>query len=74
MKRLILSIILILSFFIFAGCAEQDGPAGRAGEKIDQSIESSKDTMSDAAEEAAEKIEDAGDAIEDTAEDVGSGY
>ncbi len=74
MKRLIFLIFLIASFFMFSGCAEQEGPAERAGEKIDESIESSKDTMSDAVESAAETIEDAGDDIEESAEDASSRY
>ena len=61
MNKLILSIILILSSFILVSCAEQEGPAERAGEKIDRGIESSKDTMSDAVEDVGDEIEDATD-------------
>lgn len=74
MKRSVLLIFLLSSFFMVAGCAEQEGPAERAGEKIDESIQNSKDTLSDAVESAAETIEDAGDDIEESAEDASRRY
>lgn len=37
---------------VFAGC-EQEGPAERAGEKIDEAVEQAGDTI----EQAADKIE-----------------
>lgn len=50
--------VLILLVATFVAC-EQEGPAEKAGEKIDE-----------AAEEAAEKVEEAGDALEETADEV----
>ncbi|ALQ50903.1 hypothetical protein [Nitrosomonas ureae] len=61
MNKIILSILLISSSLILAGCAEQQGPAEQAGEKIDRGIENSKDATSDAIENAGDKIEDATD-------------
>ncbi|MER2512050.1 hypothetical protein [Nitrosomonas ureae] len=61
MNKIILSILLLSSSLILAGCAEQQGPAEQAGEKIDRGIENSKDATSDAIENAGDKIEDATD-------------
>lgn len=61
MNKIILSILLVSSSLILAGCAEQQGPAEQAGEKIDRGIENSKDATSDAIENAGDKIEDATD-------------
>jgi len=61
MNKIILSVFLILSSLILVGCAEQQGPAERAGEKIDKGIQNSKDAVSDAIEDAGDKIEDATD-------------
>jgi hypothetical protein len=40
-----------------AGCEEQKGPAERAGEKIDDAV----DSAGDAVEDAGDKVEDATD-------------
>ncbi|GJL74647.1 hypothetical protein [Nitrosomonas sp.] len=61
MNKVILSIYLILSSLIFTGCADQEGPAERAGENIDRGIENTQDAVSDAVENAGDKIEDATD-------------
>ncbi|SNX60942.1 hypothetical protein SAMN06296273_2402 [Nitrosomonas ureae] len=61
MNKISLSILLISSLLILAGCAEQQGPAERAGEKIDKGIQNSKDAVSDAIENAGDKIEDVTD-------------
>ncbi|HBV21041.1 MAG TPA: hypothetical protein DEF07_04905 [Nitrosomonas sp.] len=61
MNKVILSIYLILSSLIFAGCADQEGPAEQAGENIDRGIENTQDAVSDAVENAGDKIEDATD-------------
>lgn len=47
---------LLLAVFALAsaGC-EQEGPAERAGEKIDESVEAARTTVEEAAEEAGEQ-------------------
>ena len=56
MKRNVLSILLVvLSSAGLIGC-EQEGPAERAGAKVDEAME-----------KAGEKLEEAGDAIEEKA-------
>lgn len=59
--KAILTTLLILSSLILISCAEQDGPAERAGESVDESIESSRDAISDTFEDAGDEIEDATD-------------
>lgn len=53
--------ILLLAFGLLAstGCVEKEGPAERAGKKIDNALD-----------KAGDKIEKAGDKIEDAAEKV----
>ncbi|SDX01049.1 hypothetical protein [Thiocapsa roseopersicina] len=46
------------------GC-EQEGPAERAGEKIDHAAERAGDKIEQASEKAADKIEDAKEAASD---------
>jgi hypothetical protein len=54
MKRNILSVLLIALFSVgLIGC-EQQGPAEKAGAKLDEAME-----------QAGDKIEEAGDAIEE---------
>jgi vacuolar-type H+-ATPase subunit H len=50
------------------GCPEQEGPAERTGEKIDEAVEDAGEKMEEAGEEAGEKMEEAGDKIEDSAD------
>ncbi len=61
MNNTILSILLILLALILVGCDEAKGPAERAGENIDESIENSKNAISDAVEDAGDEVEDATD-------------
>lgn len=49
-----MGMILVLSSLLLLSACEQDGPAERAGEKIDNAIES-----------AGDKIEQAGDKIQE---------
>lgn len=68
---------------VLAGC-EQEGPAEKAGERVDEAVEQTKDAIDDAGrqgpmermgekldrggEKAGEAVEDAGDEIEDAAQ------
>ena len=55
MKKLIL--ILLFSVALGVTACEQEGPAERAGEEIDEAVEKAGDEM----EEAADKVEEATD-------------
>lgn len=68
---------------VLAGC-EQEGPAEKAGERIDEAVEQTQDAIDDAGqqgtmermgekldqsmEEAGEAVEDAGDEMQDAAQ------
>lgn len=61
MNKTILSVLSILFALILVGCDAPKGPAEKAGERIDESIEDTKDAIDDAVEDAGDKIEDATD-------------
>lgn len=65
MNKLILIFAVVFLSLILTGCEEQQGPAERAGESIDQSMEDTGDVMENAADDAEDSIEDMGDEIED---------
>ena len=60
-----------LLFLLFISGCEQEGPAERAGEKIDKTIgqtqekmEQAREKISDAAEETGEKLEEIGERLQ----------
>jgi hyperosmotically inducible protein len=73
-RTLISALLMIVALFLFLGLSgcDKEGPAEKAGEKIDQSVEEVKD----AAEEAGDKLtgqgpaEELGEKIDDAAEEV----
>ena len=64
-KKLITLIVLSLSIFAFTAC-ESKGPAEKAGEKIDQTMEKASDTAKEATEAVKDKAEEVGDAVKKT--------
>lgn len=54
LRKLVLLPALVLGFLMTVGC-EQDGPAERAGENVDEAVEESGDAL----ERAGDNIEDA---------------
>lgn len=58
-KKLVLALLMAAALFLMIGLSgcESEGPAEKAGEKIDESVESTKDAV----EEAGDKIEEAGE-------------
>ena len=58
LKRWIMCVLMSFAIFAFGAC-ESEGPAEKAGEKIDE-----------AAEEAAEKVEEAADAVEEKTDEA----
>lgn len=62
MRNTAIGIVLISAIALAPGC-EQEGPAERAGEKIDEAVEKGQNQIEKGAESAGEKIEEAGDAI-----------
>lgn len=68
LKKLFFILITGLFMVGLGGCPEQEGPAERTGEKIDEAVEDAGEKMEEAGEEAGEKMEEAGDKIEDSAD------
>ncbi|MFN4351854.1 MAG: hypothetical protein ACK4F6_13710 [Hylemonella sp.] len=48
-----------------AGCQKQEGPAERAGQKIDKAVEKTGEKISETKEKVGEKLEKAGESIQD---------
>lgn len=65
MNKSILILSLVLLSFIITGCEQQQGPAERAGESIDQTLQDTGDAMDDASDDVKDSIEDMGDEVED---------
>jgi hyperosmotically inducible protein len=61
------SLILMTSAVLLAasiGACDGEGPAERAGEKIDEAVETTAERMDAARESAAESVERVGDEVE----------
>ncbi len=65
MNKLILIFAVVFLSLILTGCEEQQGPAERAGESIDQTMEDTGDVMENAADDAEDGIGGIGDELED---------
>jgi hypothetical protein len=61
--------IMMFSVALMAatGC-EQEGPAERAGAKLDEAMEDGRNNIEDAVERAGDAVEEAGDKIENASE------
>ncbi|MET0067727.1 MAG: hypothetical protein ABW076_15390 [Candidatus Thiodiazotropha sp.] len=70
MKKRILSLasILIVSLPLVACNKSEEGPAEKAGKKIDQGISEAREAIKDSTETVGEKIEEAGKAIQEKSE------
>lgn len=58
---LLLASVLCFSVTALAACDSNDGPAEKAGEKIDNATNKAKDQASDAADDASDAVDDATD-------------
>ena len=63
-KKLSSTVFATLIIIGLAAC-EKQGPAEKAGEKIDNAAEKMGDKIEDATDKAGDKLEEAGDKIED---------
>jgi hypothetical protein len=68
-KKVLLVICSLLLVFSFTAC-KKEGPAERAGEKIDETVEKAGEKMEEAGEEMKETSEKAGEKIEEAGEEV----
>ena len=64
MLRLLLT--TLAAAFVLAACESNEGPAERAGEKIDEAMDDAGDSM----EDARDTMDDVADEVEEAAEDV----
>lgn len=64
-----LSTATLVLFGLGLGACSQEGPAERAGEKIDNAVEETGESIDSALENAGDKIEDAADKVEDKMEE-----
>lgn len=69
LKKILSTTVVLMLLFVAVGC-ENQGPAEKAGEKIDNTMEEVRDKSEDMTEKAAEKIDDAMEEVQDKAEDV----
>ena len=58
------TLVLAAAMAIALGACEQQGPAEKAGERIDETMEEARESVNDAAETAGDKLEDAADKVE----------
>jgi len=54
---------MIIVFFI---ACKKEGPAERAGKKIDETVEKAGDKIKESAEKAGDKIEEAGEKVKES--------
>lgn len=64
-----LSTATLVLFGLGLGACSQEGPAERAGEKIDNAVEETSESVDSAMENTGDKIEDAADKMEDKMEE-----
>ena len=67
-SRNILSVLMIALGLTLAGCGESQGPAEEAGEKIDESMESTTEKLKEAGEEMGDAMEEGNQAQKSEAE------
>ena len=71
MKELLYKILLPLccaaSLMLFVAC-ENEGPAEKAGEKVDEAIEETQEKMEDAGEQVKDAVEEGGEKLEEAGE------
>ena len=62
MKKMLF--LLLLSVFLGFSACENEGPAEKAGEKIDETVEKAGDKLEQAGDKAGDTLEKAGDEVE----------
>lgn len=64
MKRLVLAMTAILAMgTLLSACSKHEGPAQKAGKKIDQAVEKAGKEVNKAADKTGDAIKDAGQAV-----------
>jgi len=64
LKKIILVFFSCMIIVSFAAC-KKEGPAERAGKKIDETVEKAREKIKESAEKAGNKIEEAGEKVKE---------
>ena len=64
MIRMTHALPAVIACLALGACADNDGPAERFGERVDDAMEEARDRLDDAADEAREAAEEIGDALQ----------
>jgi hyperosmotically inducible protein len=65
LKNIILVIFSCMIIVSFTAC-KKEGPAERAGKKIDETVEKAGEKIKESAEKAGDKIEEAGEKVKES--------
>jgi hypothetical protein len=65
LKKIVLVLFSCMIIVSFTAC-KKEGPAERAGKKIDETVEKAREEMKESAEKAGDKIEEAGEKMEES--------
>jgi len=65
LKKIFLVFFSCMIVVSFAAC-KKEGPAERAGQKIDETVEKAGEKTKEAVEKAGDKIEEAGDKVKES--------
>ena len=64
--KCLVSVLAVLVFVVgVSGCQKQEGPMEKAGKKVDESVESTKDAMKKAGQQTKEAVKNAAEKVED---------
>lgn len=66
-----LFIVFLMSSILGLAACKQEGPAEKAGEKVDKTVEQAEKKIDQATEQAGKKIEKAGDALSEKSKQAG---
>jgi predicted component of type VI protein secretion system len=67
-KKILLTCFALTVGVGLAGCQQHEGPAEKAGKKIDQTVEKAGEAVNKAADKTGDAIKDAGDAVKEKTE------
>ncbi len=65
LKKIVLVLFSCMIIVSFTAC-KKEGPAERAGKKIDEAVEKTGEKIKESAEKAGDKIEEAGDKVKES--------
>jgi len=69
LKRTPIIAVLIISLFL-SSCAEKEGPAEKAGKKVDETFQNVKDKSKDLGDDLSDKVDDIKDNAKDKMDDL----